>query len=215
SLRRLRIPARAAAEGRPRRPARHPHRDVAREGKYKVKSIRELVVKSVISDRELVEIEASQDFLFRVRNALHFLTAAHQDQLSFEFQDRIAAELGFEDDGTHAAVVAFMKTYYAHATTIRRFSDAIIERCLERPHPYRLIGRVVGREIREGVWILNRTLSVTGPEVLRRDPTNVVTLFRDAQRHGIELTEGTKRLIREHLHLIGDAQRNDRAFIKP
>ena len=119
--------------------------------KYKVKDIRELVVKGVISDRERLDVEASQDFLFRVRNALHFLTGAHQDQLTFEFQDRIATELGFGDHDTGRPWSTFMKTYYVHATTVRRFSDTVIERCTERPHPYRLIGRVVGREIRDGV----------------------------------------------------------------
>jgi [protein-PII] uridylyltransferase len=183
--------------------------------KYKVKGLRELVVKGVITERDRQEIEASQDFLFRVRNALHFLTGAHQDQLSFEFQDRIAAELGFGANGSRGGVVDFMKTYYAHAMAVRRFSDAVIERCLEQPHPYRLIGRAIGREIREGVWILNRTLSANGAEVLRRDPSNLVTLFRDAQRHGVQLTEGTKRLIREHLHLIGEAERYAPAFTKP
>ena len=183
--------------------------------KYKVKSLRELVVKGVISERDRQEIEASQDFLFRVRNALHFLTGAHQDQLSFEFQDRIATELGFGASGSRQAVVDFMKTYYVHAMAVRRFSDAVIERCLEQPHPYRLIGRAIGREMREGVWILNRTLSVSGAEVLRREPANLVTLFRDAQRHGVELTEGTKRLVREHLHLIGETERHARAFTKP
>ena len=183
--------------------------------KYKVKSLRELVVKGVISDRERLEIEASQDFIFRVRNALHFLTGTHQDQLTFEFQDHIAAELGFRDDGRRNAVVDFMRTYYGHATTVRRFSDTVIERCTERSNPYRLIGRVRGREIRDGILILNRTISVSGAEVLRRTPANMVTLFGDAQRHGVQLTEGTKRLMREHLDLIGEAERHDPAFTAP
>jgi [protein-PII] uridylyltransferase len=183
--------------------------------KYKVKNLRELVVKGVISDRERLEIEASQDFIFRVRNALHFLTGTHQDQLTFEFQDPIAAELGFVDDGHRRALVDFMKTYYGHATAVRRFSDTVIERCTERPNPYRLIGRVVGRRIRDGILILNRTISANGAEVLRREPANLVMLFRDAQRHGVQLTEGTKRLMREHLDLIGEAERHDRAFTAP
>lgn len=183
--------------------------------KYKVKRLRELVVKGVISDRERVDIEASQDFIFRVRNALHFITGAHQDQLTFDFQDRIAAELGFVDSATRPAVADFMKTYYMHATTVRRFADIVIERCTERPNPYRLIGRVVGREIRDGVLILNRTISANGAEVLRRDPSNLVVLFRDAQRHGVQITEGTKRLIREQLDLIGEPERHDRALLGP
>jgi [protein-PII] uridylyltransferase len=183
--------------------------------KYKVKSLGELVVKGVISDRERLEVEASQDFIFRVRNALHFATGAHQDQLTFEFQDPIAAELGFVDHGNRRAVADFMKTYYVHARTVQRFSNIVIERCTERPNPYRLIGRVIGRDIREGVRILNRTLSANGADVLQRDPSNLVALFRDSQRHGVQLTEGTKRLIREHLDLIGEAERNDPAFIGP
>lgn len=183
--------------------------------KYKVKSLRELVVKGVISDRERLDVEASQDFIFRVRNALHFLTGAHQDQLTFEFQDRIAAELDFTDSGERRAVAEFMKTYYRHATTVRRFSDVVIERCTERPNPYRLIGRVVGREIRDGVLILNRTISVSAADILRRDPANLVVLFRDAQRHGVQITEGTKRLVREHLDLIGERERQSREFTKP
>lgn len=183
--------------------------------KYKVKDMGELVVKGVINERERAEIEASQDFLFRVRNSLHFLTGSHQDHLTFEFQDRAAPDLGFGDDGTNRPVERLMKTYFTHATAIRRFSDTIIERCTERPTPYRLIGRVIGREIRAGVWIINRTLSVDGADVIRQNPTTLVTIFRDAQRHGVKITQTTQRLVREHLHLIGEAQRNDPAFIRP
>ncbi len=183
--------------------------------KYKVKDMRALVVKGVISERERAEIEASQDFLFRIRNSLHFLTGSHQDHLTFEFQDRAAPDLGFGDDGTNRPVERLMKTYFTHATAVRRFSNTVIERCTERPTPYRLIGRVIGREIRAGVWIINRTLSVDGADVIRQSPTTLVTLFRDAQRHDVTITHGTHRLIREHLHLIGEAQRVDPAFIRP
>ncbi|MCC6848954.1 MAG: [protein-PII] uridylyltransferase [Deltaproteobacteria bacterium] len=183
--------------------------------KYKVKDMRELVVKGVISERERGEIEASQDFLFRVRNSLHFLTGSHQDHLTFELQDRAAPDLGFGTEDTFRPVERLMKTYFTHATAIRRFSDTIIERCTERPTPYRLIGRVIGRQIREGVWIINRTLSVDGAAVIRQDPTTLVTIFRDAQRHGVTITQGTHRLVREHLQLIGEAQRVDPAFVRP
>jgi [protein-PII] uridylyltransferase len=183
--------------------------------KYKVKGMRDLVVIGVINERERAEIEASQDFLFRVRNALHFITGAHQDHLTFDFQDRVAPELGFGIDSTIRPVERFMKTYYTHASAIRRFSDAIIERCTERPPPYRLIGRVIGREIREGVWIINRTLSVDGADVIRRNPAVMVTVFRDAQRHGVTITQGTQRLIREHLQLIGETERHDPEYVRP
>src|SRR5262249_34213414 len=65
--------------------------------KFKVADMRELVVKGVVSAGELGELEGARDFLFRVRNALHFASAAHQDQLTFEFQELLAANLGYAD----------------------------------------------------------------------------------------------------------------------
>ena len=183
--------------------------------KFKIKTVRDLVQKAVITEREEREIAASLDFLFRVRNALHFATGSHHDRLSFEFQEGIAAELGFGEAGERETLVEFMRAYYRHATTVRRFSDRMIERCTERAHPYRLLGRVTGREVREGVRVANRTLSIRGAELLEDDPSNLVTLFRDAQRHGVVLTEATKLLIREHLDLIGDAERCSESFTRP
>ena len=71
--------------------------------------------KGVLTEREHAEIEAARDFLWRVRNALHFLTGQHQDQLTFEYQERIAADLGYRDDGTQKGVEQFMRAYYLHA----------------------------------------------------------------------------------------------------
>ena len=51
--------------------------------------------KAIISEAELEEVVRAQDFLYRVRNSLHFLSGRHFDQLTFEYQERIAPLLGF------------------------------------------------------------------------------------------------------------------------
>jgi [protein-PII] uridylyltransferase len=112
--------------------------------KYKTNSVPELVQKGVLTERERGEIEAARDFLWRVRNSLHFATGQHQDQLTFEHQERIAAEFDFRDDGKSRGVEQFMRAYYLHAATINRFSDEIIARCTRRPVPYRVLGYWVG-----------------------------------------------------------------------
>jgi [protein-PII] uridylyltransferase len=181
--------------------------------KFRTNSVTQLVQKGIITKRELEELEAAHDFLFRVRNALHFFSGQHQDQLTFEYQERIAADLGFSATATVKGVERFMRTYYLHAATINRFADQIIERCLERELPYRLIGRFKSREIRPGVVIAEGILSLSGVELLRDDPRNMIAVFADAQRHHVTISSSTKRLIRANLDLIDDERRRDPALV--
>ena len=44
---------------------------------------------------DVAKLKESQDFLLRVRNELHFSTGKHQDQLTFEEQEKVSAALGF------------------------------------------------------------------------------------------------------------------------
>ncbi len=175
--------------------------------KFRIHQLEELVQKGVITDREQAEIAAALDFLWRVRNALHFLSGQHQDQLTFEYQERIAADLGFRDDGRTKGVEQFMRAYYLQAAVVNRFSDAIIERCTDRPTPYRLIGRFASREIRPGIRIAGDELVVGDPATFRDDPSKLVRIFADAQRHGVSLSNATRRLVREHAGLLDETAR--------
>jgi len=177
--------------------------------KFKTNSIAELVQKSVITEREREELEEARDFLFRVRNALHFLSGQHQDQLTFEYQERIAADLGFRDSATVKGVEHLMRTYYLNAATINRFADEIIERCLEQPRSYFSFVRGRPREIRPGVTIANGVLSVEGAELLRQDPSNLIAIFGDAQRHDATMSNSTKRLVRGNLDVLDAEQRRN------
>ena len=176
--------------------------------KFKIRTLNELVHKGVITEREEHEIEAAQDFLWRVRNGLHFLSGRQQDQLTFEYQKRLAADLGFRDDGASQGVEQFMRTYYLNAVTVNRFSEEIIGRCLERPTSPRQLRRTGNREIRPGVWIAGEKLVVTDPAVLREDPSMLIRVLADAQRHGVLLSNVTRRLIRNHAGMLDESARH-------
>ena len=59
--------------------------------KYKAASLRELVQKSVISEAELAAFQAAYDYLWRIRNELHYLSKRKNEQLHFDKQEAIAA----------------------------------------------------------------------------------------------------------------------------
>lgn len=159
--------------------------------KFKVHTLRELIPKGVVSSTQLDEVEAARDFLWRVRNSMHLLERAEQDLLTFERQEALAPRLGFDD------VASFMHEYYRHATTIAGFSRLLQDRCITTSRLSSFLGRARGREIREGVRIAENALFITKPEILSRDPLNLVTVFHDAQRHDVQLANDSQQLIRD------------------
>jgi [protein-PII] uridylyltransferase len=174
--------------------------------KYVVRDLHDLMEKGVLTEREHAEIAAARDFLWRVRNALHFLSGQHLDQLTFEYQERIARALGYRDDGHARDVELFMRDYYLHARAVNRFSEDMIARCTERSSPG-FIGLLGGRAIRPGVRIAGGELVIGDPATFQADPTLLLRVFADAQRHGVRFSAATRRLIRASAPLIDDTVR--------
>ncbi len=177
--------------------------------KYKVHSLEELVQRAIITAPELSEVLEARDFLFRVRNSLHFLSKRHFDQLTFEYQERIAPMLGFKPEGSLSASAILMRTYYQHASTILRFSEGLIARVVEGSGG-RFGRRLLTRQIRPGVVIQQNLLAISDPDLFKRDPLNLMTIYADCQAHGVGLSGTAYQAVRDNLPLIdNDAMRND------
>jgi [protein-PII] uridylyltransferase len=177
--------------------------------KYKIHSLPELVQKAVITESELAEVIAAQDFLFRVRNSLHFLSKRHTDQLTFEFQEQIAPMMGFADGDGLAASAHLMRAYYQNASTIHRFSEGLIARVTEETGSSRFFRRPLGRQIRPGVIIQGRSLGLAQADFFTRVPLDLITIFADCQAHDVELSGSAYQLVRDNLYLIDDTMRAD------
>jgi [protein-PII] uridylyltransferase len=175
--------------------------------KYKVHSLPELVQRAIITDAELGEVIGAQDFLLRLRNALHFTSRRHTDQLTFEFQEQLAPSLGFFDSDGLTASSHLMRAYYQQASTILRFSEGLIARVTEDMATSRFFRRIPGRQIRPGIIIQSRVLGISDAQLFKRAPLNLITIFADCQAHGVELSGNTYQLVRDHLSLIDDRMR--------
>ena len=177
--------------------------------KYKIHSVEELVQRAIITAPELNEVLEARDFLFRVRNSLHFLSKRHFDQLTFEYQERIAPMLGFKPEGSLSASAILMRTYYQHASTILRFSEGLIARVVEGGNG-RFGRRLLTRQIRPGVIIQQNLLAISDPDLFKRDPLNLMTIYADCQAHGVGLSGAAYQAVRDNLPLIdNDTMRND------
>ncbi|MEK7709189.1 MAG: nucleotidyltransferase domain-containing protein, partial [candidate division NC10 bacterium] len=82
--------------------------------KFGARTLRELVDKGLITDREQRSADEALTFLWRVRNELHFLSGHKNDVLSHVLQPQIARNLGYADTDGVLGVERFMREYYLH-----------------------------------------------------------------------------------------------------
>ena len=183
-------------------------------GKLKAKDLDALVNQGVIGAADAAGLKESQDFLMRVRNEMHFASAKHQDQLTFEQQEKVSDALGFQSEGTLRGVEVFMRAYYLHAMQISRLAELIVHRVTDCDKP-RFTDKLIGRTLREGVRISKGHLTVTKPEVLQNDPVNLIRIFDDAQKYRCQVSYETRELMRSHAESIDDEFRRSAAANQP
>jgi [protein-PII] uridylyltransferase len=170
--------------------------------------IEEFLHLGLLTPEELAELLAALDFLWRVRNELHLMAGRKTDQMSFEFQERMAKSLGYaEEEGGDLPVEQFMRDYYWHARAIHNHSNLVVEQCLARVR--RAPRRRSVKEVEHGFRIAQNQLEIPRGRQLRDDPLKLLAAFAVAQRHDVPLTRKARRLVRENLHVIDDEFRSN------
>jgi len=171
--------------------------------RWKVAGITELLARAVLPEREIRELRLARDFLWRVRNEMHYQAKRKADQLGFDLQLQVAAFLGYADGPEGSAVEQFMRHYYLAAKTILVACDAIVDRATEaRPSagwrevkPAAAMTGAEGRAAPRGDWrlpggefkVFRGRLTLADKDVLRRSPAALVRLFATAEREGLDL----------------------------
>jgi [protein-PII] uridylyltransferase len=108
--------------------------------RWRVQSPQELVARDVLLAGEWEEIDQASQFLWRVRNLLHFYSKRRTDRLSFDRQERLSVDMGYGPGG--AGVENLMSEYYRHARAISRAREMLLERSKpppRRPHREKVV----------------------------------------------------------------------------
>jgi [protein-PII] uridylyltransferase len=86
------------------------------------------LVPKFLSDEEFKELRLAQEFLFRVRSALHLCAGKKQDTLNLESIPCVAKKLGFEDKKLQNAQTALAKKTLESLWTLKTTSQIYIKR---------------------------------------------------------------------------------------
>ncbi|MDA8431202.1 MAG: [protein-PII] uridylyltransferase [Geobacteraceae bacterium] len=179
--------------------------------KFKFSEPKELIIKGILNEEELEIYHAALDYLWRIRNELHYFNNRKNDQLTFDAQVHLAAFFGYQDRGKTLAVEDFMRDYYRHANRVEHFASSVVSRCIWRDEgALKILGYFVRRPVGDGCFVLKGELIIPDESVVEANPAVLMKIFELAQKHGVQLNVNVKGLIRKNLRLVNDKFRRNR-----
>ncbi len=178
--------------------------------KFKASHLRDLLIKGIVTEEEINEYQKAQNYLWKIRNFLHFNNQRKSDQLTFELQEKIAAFLGYNKTSSGSAVELFMQDYYANAIRIEHLASKIILTATRRNQPNNVFTFLGRRNLEDGFYIIRGELRIKDDEIIRQDPALMMVACELAHKQEVEISVDLKLLIRENLHLINDKVRRSK-----
>ena len=172
-------------------------------------TLHDLVGHGFLTENEFDTLQQSQNFLWKIRFALHSLTGRREDRLLFDHQRVLAEQFGFHDSEHRLAVEHFMKQYYRTVMELNRLNEMLLQ----------LFDEVILNEgehititpINKRFQARNAYIEVTNENIFKRYPFALLEIFLILEQHpelkGVRAE--TIRLIREYRYLIDDDFRND------
>ena len=180
-------------------------------------TLSELVDHKFLTNGQLRRLKNGEQFLWRIRFALHLLTSRREDRLLFDHQTNLAAMLGYEDAAYTLAVEQMMQRYYRTVMDLSRLNEMLLQQFEEAilmdpaAPPKALNGRFV---------VKNGYLQSANEDVFADEPSALLEVFlllqQNPQLKGVSAyTVGS---IKRHLHRIDDEfrqnPRNHRLFLE-
>ncbi len=171
--------------------------------------LRDLIDHDFLTEGEYASLIEGQDFLWRVRYALHVTTERREDRLVFDHQRTLATQFGYQHDGPVLAVEQFMKRYYRTIMELSRLSEMLLqhfqEAILYADSPHRVI------RINRRFQTRDDFIEVSHDKVFKHYPFALLEIFLLLAQHpeikGVRAS--SIRLIRDHRHLIDESFRAD------
>ncbi|MGJ3262946.1 MAG: [protein-PII] uridylyltransferase [Salinarimonas sp.] len=185
---------------------------------YRVRDPKELVAAGLFTHQEFRLFARCEEFLWRVRCHMHFVTGRAEERLTFDLQPKVAARIDYSDRVALSQVERFMKAYFLRAKEVGDLT-AIVCAALEARHakPKPMLDRVIGsfrrskaKRLQSGDFVVeNERITVKDASVFTRDPVNLVALFWHADRNDVAIHPDASRLATRSLKLIGAEVRRD------
>ncbi len=178
---------------------------------YRVRAVDELVEAGLFTKNELIAFNRCEEFLWRVRCHLHFITNRPEERLTFEMQRCVAERMGYHDTKALSKVERFMKHYFLVAKQVGDLTAIVCAAMEEREDkPRAMLDRFMSQLKRRRRKLSGETdfvieagrLTCANENVFVQKPLNLIRIFTLADSHDLAIHPDTNYMIARSLKLI-------------
>ncbi|MBF0572717.1 MAG: HD domain-containing protein, partial [Desulfamplus sp.] len=168
-----------------------------------IKCRRDLEHYGFLSHDEFKTLESSLNFIWTIRNMLHYIAGRKCDQLHFEHQIELAKIFGYKDKNGHKAVEIFMGDLHSKMDFIKQINLMLTEdiQLSKRARIFTSIKRATNYK---GIIIRERRLEFDPVEMIPHNPDLLLKIFVESGRLKKPLSIEARRVVGEFSYLIDD-----------
>ena len=152
----------------------------AARARWAAETSTDYVRRGALLAREVEELEAAREMLWRVRNLLHLRAGRQHDRLTFADQEDIATDLGFVD-GITLGVEQFMQAYYRHARIVALTAERMLVRARRPPRRRRAKATDLG----DGTLVFDGHVTLAQTQGLRDEPSLALRLYQQVVKRDL------------------------------
>ncbi len=145
---------------------------------YQTDSLEALCKKGILLRKEKEDLEKATDFLWEIRNYLHYLSGREDDELSFGQQEKICQLLKVEPLGHLKPIEVFMRSFFKHSFNIKHITYLIFARVLHKS-----VSKDT-KEKMEAVYFENGKIEAKNPKIFFKEPVLILKVYRWALAYG-------------------------------
>ncbi|MBE2896484.1 bifunctional uridylyltransferase/uridylyl-removing protein GlnD [Pasteurellaceae bacterium HPA106] len=138
-------------------------------------SLEQMRQSSFIYPEEFELLFRAQQFLFKVRFALHLLLKRADNRLLFAHQVRVSELLGFEQSQSNRAVETMMRQYFRHTHHVMALSEMLLQDYAEQfLHPAE---HETGKALDDDFFLQGNAIRIGDNVTFSERPERIITLF--------------------------------------
>jgi len=136
-------------------------------------SLEELVEHNYLYPNELAELIESQDYLWRMRFALHFVANRSENRLLFDYQTDVAKMMGFGDEGK-APVERMMKRFFRIISRVGELNIILLQRFQQEI--IQVSEQTRSKTINQDFELVDTLINTTNNRIFMR-PVKIIEMF--------------------------------------